>query len=377
MPLDRAKLKQRASELGFNMLGITRAKVSPTLDAYMRWIETGMHGKMGYMARPDRVARRLDLNVIVPEAKTLIMVGLDYRTDAVPLAKLNDPTRGRIANYAWHVDYHDIMTPRLQTFADWLAQESATMPQSRVYVDTGAILERSHAQQAGMGFIGKNTMLIHPRRGSFFFLGEIITSLEFDDYDTPHRPTMCGTCTRCLNACPKDAFPQPHVLDARLCISYHTIENKGWIDRDLRAQFGNWLYGCDVCQDVCPFQRFAPLTQERAFYPPDDWHTAPRLSDVLQLDDATFKQIYANSPIARIKRQRLVRNACIASGNSGNSDLAPLLRHLITDESELVRGHALWALVQLLGDNAYDTVRQQKARETDADVLAEIDALLA
>jgi epoxyqueuosine reductase len=268
MTFPSARLKARAAGLGFNLVGVTRAAPSPTLNAYLRWIEAGMHGAMGYLARPDRVQRRRDLTAILPGALSLVVVGLDYVATAkssIPESVLADPARGRIASYAWGLDYHDVMLPRLEDLAEWLRVESGQRLSHRVYVDTGAILERSHAQQAGLGFVGKNTMLIHPRWGSAFFVGEILTDLEFDAYDAPHRATMCGTCTRCLRACPTDAFPQSYVLDARRCISYHTIENQGWIDEALRPRFGNWVFGCDVCMDVCPFQRFAPRRRATPF----------------------------------------------------------------------------------------------------------------
>ena len=265
MTFSAQELKQQAKQLGFNLVGMTRAVPSPTLDAYLRWVDVGMQGKMGYLSRPDRIARRQDLTVILPTVQSLVMVGLDYRALSVSDDLLNEPSRGRIASYAWGLDYHDVMQDRLEQLAQWIQTEVADL-QYRVYVDTGAILERSHAQQGGMGFIGKNTMLIHPQRGSYFFIGEILTDIEFDVYDMAHRETMCGTCTRCLKACPTDAFPEPYVLDSRLCISYHTIENKGWIDRHLRGKFGNWVFGCDICQDVCPFQRFTLNTEEEAFF---------------------------------------------------------------------------------------------------------------
>ncbi len=352
-------LKSKALEMGFNLVGITRAEPSPRLDAYFRWVEAGMQGTMGYMTRPDRQARRHDLNVILPGVKSLVVIGLDYQTAAIPEAVLNDPSRGRIAAYAWGVDYHHILTPRLERLAKWIlgndphppspspsmrGGEKAQEGAYRVYVDTGAILERSHAHEAGLGFIGKNTMLIHPRRGSTFFLGEILTTMEFDSYDRPGRETLCGNCTRCLMACPTKAFPQPHVLDARRCISYLTIEHKGSIDPTLRHLMGNWVYGCDVCQDVCPFQRFALPTQEQAFYPADMDRVAPRLVDLLGLDEEGFQQRYSNSPIARIKRERLVRNACIAAGNWGSEEAIQPLKHLLNDASEMLREHAAWAL---------------------------------
>ncbi len=359
-------LKTHARELGFNLVGLTRAEPSPQLSAYFRWIDAGMHGTMGYMARPDRQARRRDLNAILPGVKSLIVVGLDYRA-RIPDSLLNDPSRGRIASYAWGLDYHDVLIPRLEILARSLSG------MAKVYVDTGALLERSHAHEAGLGFTGKNTMLIHPRRGSYFFIGELLTDAEFDAYDTPGRATLCGSCTRCLAACPTDAFPRPHVLDARRCISYLTIEHKGWIDHNLRDPIGNWVYGCDVCQDVCPFQRFAPETAEPAFQPGDGEHAAPKLLDLLALDETTFAARYHGSPIARIRRERLVRNACVAAGNWGSAAAAPPLEALLEDSSALVRGHAAWALGKIGAKNA---LRRRYPHEDDPEVRGEIAAAL-
>jgi epoxyqueuosine reductase len=369
-------IKERAFQLGFNLVGITRAEPSPTLNAYFRWVDAGMQGTMGYMARPDRQQRRRDLNAILPGVQSMVVVGLDYRTGVGPDDVLNDASRGRIAAYAWGLDYHDVMTPRLGELADWIRAESGQTMTHRVYVDTGAVLERSHAQQAGLGFVGKNTMLIHPRRGSTFFLGEILTDLEFDHHDSPSRETMCGTCTRCLAACPTDAFPKPHVLDARRCISYLTIEHNGWIDRELRPLMGNWIFGCDICQDVCPFQRFAPTTQEQGFYTRDIDRAAPHLLDLLTLDDAQFKAAYSGSPIYRIGRERLVRNACVAAGNWRDETAVPSLETLLEDRSPLVRGHAAWALGRIVGDKSRRLLTRQIGREDDSDVRAEIKAAL-
>lgn len=374
MTFSAQKLKEKAQKLGFNLVGITRAEPSPTLSAYHQWIAKGMQAEMGYMAREDRVLRREDLNHIVPGAKSIVMVGLDYRT--MSDSRLNDPTRGRIANYAWGLDYHDIMQPRLEELATWIQAEARLLTENKVFVDTGAVLERSHAQQAGIGFIGKNTMLIHPRRGSYFFLGEIISTIEFGEYDEAHRETMCGICRRCINACPTDAFPEPYVLDARRCISYHTIENKGWIDRKLRASFGNWVYGCDICQEVCPFQRFSPITEEKAFSPVNIERAAPLLVDLLLLDDETFKERYQGSPIYRIRRKRLVRNACIATGNSRDPQFIPYLIQLLYDNEPLARGHAAWALYQIMQRGAIKQLSELYYREDDAEVRAEIEAIL-
>jgi len=372
-----AALKTCALELGFNLVGITPAEPSPYLDSYFHWVEAGMNGTMGYMARPDRQARRRDLSVILPGVKSLIVVGLDYASTVVPDEILHSPARGRIAAYAWGLDYHDILTPRLESLAEWLQAQSGQRINHRVYVDTGAILERSHAHQAGLGFTGKNTMLIHPLRGSMFFLGEILTDIEFDTYDLPGRETHCGVCTRCLNACPTKAFPRPHVLDARRCISYLTIEHKSDIDKELRPLMGNWVYGCDVCQDVCPFQRFAAPSEEPAFYPPDLNHIAPKIVDLLALDDATFHQRYYGSPIYRIKRERLVRNACIAAANWGHGyAVLPLQTLLLSDPSPLLRTHAAWALYQIMGEDSRRFLQHKLLSETDAHVREEIQSLL-
>ncbi len=373
MVFSSAALKQQAVALGFNVVGVIPARPAPTLAAYFRWIAANMHGEMGYLARPDRQIRREDLNIILPGVRSMVLVGLDYRTLPIPDVVLQDPARGRVASYAWGLDYHDVMTPRLEQLAAWLGAEAGA---HRVYVDTGAILERAHAQQAGLGFIGKNTMLIHPRRGSYFFLGEILMTLDFDAYDTPHPATMCGSCTRCLTACPTDAFPQPYVLDARRCISYLTIEHKGWIEHDLRPLMGNWVYGCDICQEVCPWQRFSVPTAEQTFYPADANAAAPPLLDLLALDDAAFKVRYTGSPIYRIKRGRLVRNACIAAGNWGDARAIPALLPLLADDEPLVRGHAAWALPRVMGTAARAALSARLRVETDSQVRAELEAAL-
>jgi epoxyqueuosine reductase len=327
------------------------------------------------MARPDRQARRRDLNMILPGVRSLVVVGVDYRS-RLPDSVLSDPSRGRIAAYAWGFDYHDLIVPRLEALAEWLRAESGQSYSHRVYVDTGALLERSHAHGAGLGFVGKNTMLIHPRRGSYFFLGELMTDLEFDAYDQPGAATMCGSCTRCLVACPTNAFPRPHVLDARRCISYLTIEHKGWIVRELRPLMGNWIFGCDVCQDVCPWQRFAAETNEEDFRPADANRAAPPLLDLLALDETGFNARFAGSPLARIRRERLVRNACIAAGNWGSATIIPALNRLLENASPLVRGHAAWALHRIAGEDANASLTAAYRRETDETARVELAALL-
>lgn len=374
-----AQLKERALALGFNMVGITAARPSRHLQAYLDWIEQARHGEMGYMARPDRVIRRQDLNVILPGVQSIVSVGLDYETFKLPATIAQDPSRGRISNYAWGADYHDIMTPRLKELGAWLASVAKEDVSTKVYVDTGAILERDHGQSAGLGFTGKNTMLIDPRRGSWFFLGELLTTAALVP-DIPWSMPGCGSCSRCLEACPTAAFPEPYVLDARRCISYLTIELKGWVPRDLRPLLGNWIYGCDICQAVCPFNRFAPTSREVAFYPttsePEEssrWlAVAPPLLTLLTLDEAGFQAHFGQSPIKRIKRARLLRNACIAAGNWGSPEAVPALVALLADDSPLVRGHAAWALGQIKEGAGKTAVEQALIEERDEDVRREM-----
>jgi epoxyqueuosine reductase len=340
-----SELHKRARELGFNSIGVSFAAPARRLDAFLSWIENGRHGEMGYMARPDRVERRRNPQIILPGLKSIISVGLSYSTIRIPSQIALDPGRGRISNYAWGVDYHHLMSPRLESLAAWL-RDLDPQVQSRVYVDTGAVLERDYAETAGLGFVGKNTMLIAPRSGSWFFLGEILTTLALPPTAPAPMPS-CGSCHRCLDACPTGAFPAPYKLDARRCISYLTIELKGWIPRELRSLMGNWIYGCDICQEVCPFNRFAKSSRESEFRPPDLNAVAPPLPDILALTEEAFNKRFQKSPIKRIKRSRLLRNACVAAGNWGDRSAVPPLTALLQDPDPLLRGHAAWALHQI------------------------------
>jgi epoxyqueuosine reductase len=366
------RLKKRAMELGFSMAGVVEAKPGRRLAAYRSWLANEYHGEMGYMARPDRVSRREDPGIILPGVRSLVCIALDYATGGPPASVLEAPSRGRISNYAWGLDYHDVMTPRLVELAAWLAGESGSEVQCKVYVDTGAILERDHAETAGLGFTGKNTMLIGPRRGSWFFLGELLTTALLPP-DSPGKPMPgCGSCRRCLDACPTGAFPEPYVLDARRCISYLTIELKGWIPVEYRPLMGNWVYGCDVCQEVCPFNRFAPESREDRFRAVDRDAAAPPLIDLLSLDDATFASRFAMSPIGRIGRGRLVRNACVSAGNWGSAEAVPHLSKLLHDPVAIVRGHAAWALGRIGGAPALRNLGRALQVESDPVVRREL-----
>jgi epoxyqueuosine reductase len=368
------ELKEKARALGFSQVGIIEAAPGRRLDAYLHWIDQGHHGTMGYLSRPDRIQRRQNLERILPGVRSIVCVTMNHFPGELPEKIGADPSRGRISNYAWQADYHDVMTPRLKALAGWLTMESKEVVVSKVYVDTGAVMERDHAEQANLGFTGKNSMLIAPRRGSWHFLGELLTTLRLE-HDEPQSPMPnCGSCRRCLDACPTDAFVAPYVLDSRRCISYLTIELKGWIPRELRPLMGNWVYGCDECQDVCPFNRFATQTDETAFLTPDVDSAAPPLVDLLALDEPQFLARYAHSPIKRIKRVRLVRNACVAAGNWGSPQAIPALTRLLSDSEPLLRGHAAWALRQIGGAVAMDALLQAYAREQDEVVRKELMA---
>lgn len=360
--LSASLVRERAVEMGFDLVGFAPAGPVPSAERFLAWLSAGHHGQMAYMAREPE--RRLDPRRVMPGARTVVIVGVSYETLAVPHEILQDPSRGRIARYAWGADYHDVITPVLREFGAWLAKES------RAYVDTGPVLERAWAEQCGLGFIGKNTCLIHRKRGSYLFLGAVLVNEELrteeeigtvqplSQFSIPHAQFQgCGRCTRCLDACPTRAFPAPGVLDARRCISYLTIELKGSIPTELRPLMGNWVFGCDVCQDVCPYvRRFSrpsssPLAQ--AFRPPDVERTAPKLLDLLNMDRTRFNARFKGTAIMRAKRRGLVRNACVAAGNWGSDEALPVLRRLLDDEDSLVREHAAWAIATIQAQAAH------------------------
>lgn len=356
-------------------MGITPAHPTPYLKAYHSWLAQGYHGEMGYMARPDRVERRENLARIIPGAHSIICVGLNYYPGTLPADLRRDPSRGLISNYAWGVDYHGLMVPRLEELAAFVCTEAGSETGRgvtyRAYVDTGPVLERAHAAEAGLGFIGKNTCLIHPQIGSWLFLGEILLDLELDP--TPEKMSVsCGTCRRCLDACPTGALVAPYVLDARRCISYLTIELKGPIPRELRPLMGNRIYGCDVCQAVCPWQRFARPTQERSFHTAGPGCAAPVLSELIEMSEETFRQQYEGTAIFRIGRHRLLRNAVVALGNRKDGQATSALARALTDAAPLVRGHAAWALGRIGGQMARKTLEDGLQRERDRYVQYEI-----
>lgn len=306
--IELSSLYALARELGFDLLGVSPPTPPPqAVRAYRQWVGAGYHGEMEYLARPDRIARREDPTRILAGARAIICVAVNYYPGPPPAPWANNPARGRISNYAWGLDYHEWMLPRLEELAAFVRSKTGAS-RTRVYSDTGPLLERALASQAGLGFIGKNTCLIHPSFGSWLFLGEVIVDTELP-FTGPFQSSRCGTCCRCLEACPTGALVAPYVLDARRCISYLTIELKGEIPPDLRPYLGNWVYGCDRCQEVCPWQRFARPTAVPEFRPDSPERAFPLPEELISLDEESFRVRFQGSPIARIGVERLRRNA--------------------------------------------------------------------
>ncbi|MDX9832206.1 MAG: tRNA epoxyqueuosine(34) reductase QueG [Anaerolineae bacterium] len=366
-----------AREAGLDLVGIVPAQPARTFDRYEEWLAAGYHGEMAYMARTDAVEKRRDPARILPEARTVVAVGLNYHTVPLPPVLRDDPSRGIVASYAWGPDYHDVMLPRLHGLAEAIARATGRPVPYRAYVDTGPVLERDVAARAGLGFVGKNTNLIQPRLGSWFFLGELLLGMELEPLQEPAPAAgTCGRCTRCLDACPTGALVAPYTLDARRCISYLTIELKGPIPRELRPLMGNRIFGCDICQEVCPWnRRFARPTRKAAFRP-DPELVAPRLLDLLALDDEGFRRRFAGSPVKRAKRRGLLRNVAVAAGNWGDPSAVPILAALLGDHEPMIRGHAAWALGRIATPAARRALEQRRPGEVEDWVRAEIEMAL-
>jgi len=337
-----ARARALALEAGFDLAGVAAAGAPAELAFFAEWIGRGYAGEMAYLTTQRE--KRSDLRAAFPWARTVVSVGLQYDTPA-PYSTESPAGQGWIARYAWGDDYHDVMKAMLERLAEALAAELGPL-QSRIYVDTGPVVERAYAAAAGLGAWGKNTCLLHPEHGSWFFLGEVITDLEMEP-DAP-RPDMCGTCTACLDACPTGALVAPYVLDATRCISYLTIEVKGAIPEDRREGVGRHVFGCDICQDVCPWNRRRRHAGGPAFAARDGL-VAPALAAfaALALDEEAFRALFRGSPVKRAKRRGMLRNVAVALGNSGDAAHRPLLQTLAEDGDPIVREHAAWALARL------------------------------
>jgi epoxyqueuosine reductase len=361
-------LKREARRLGFALAGVCPAVTPEGVSRFHEWLACGYAGTMDYL--PSRAAAYAHPRHVLDGARSLVVLAFNYRTVE---PQVPQPGRGRVSRYAWGGDYHDVVRDRLGQLARFLAVRS---PQARVrgVVDTAPLLEREFARLAGLGWIGKNTLLLNKDVGSWFFLAALVTDLELD-YDQPHETDHCGTCRACLDACPTDAFVAPYVLDARRCISYLTIELGEPIPPELRPSMGDWLFGCDVCQEVCPWNHKAPLSDESRFQPLADMTTLD-LVELFELDEAAFRARFRHTPLWRPKRRGLLRNAAIVLGNGRPPQAVGALVRGLNDDEPLVRGACAWAL------GRYDDVRARQAlhdrlqRENDAEVRLEIEAAI-
>ena len=361
-----ARLKAEARAIGFADCGITGADAIPEARARLEaWLTEGAHGSMDWMAA--RAGQRGGAADLWPEVKSVVMLGMSYAPAADPLRLAGEGAIGRISTYAQGVDYHDTVKRALKQLARWLV--AAAGGDVKVFVDTAPVMEKPYGAAAGLGWQGKHTNLVSRGHGSWLFLGAIMTTLELAP--DPPAPDRCGSCDACQRACPTDAFPAPYRLDARRCISYLTIENKGPIAREFRAAIGNRIYGCDDCLAVCPWNKFADRAAANIAFAARAELAAPALEDLLALDDAGFRQVFAGSPIKRIGRDRMMRNCLIAAGNSGGAALVGRVSALLDDPAPVVRGAAVWALGRLDRERwAVEWVARSEG-EADEDVRAE------
>ncbi len=357
-------IKDRALDVGFSSVGVAPALAAKGTAHLDKWLEAGYAGTMRYLA--DRRDAYDHPKNVLDGVRSLVMLTLDYRTQAPRSAP---PGFGRVSRYAWGSDdYHDVIHAKLKQLA---ASFASLVPEARVrgVVDTAPLLEREFAQLAGLGWIGKHTLLLNRQQGSWFFLAALLTDAKLE-CDTEPVADYCGTCTACLDVCPTDAFPQPHVLDASRCISYLTIEHRGPIVHELRGGMGEWLFGCDLCQEVCPWNNKAPASSEPSFAPADESDPVD-LAGLFALDDEAFRARFRNTPLWRPKRRGILRNAAIALGNRPARDALPALVTGLSDSESLVRGACAWALGSY-GNAAKSALAARAVVEVDAEVQSEI-----
>ncbi len=350
----KESIKTKSQQLGFVLAGFTTPTSTPHLQFYEDWLARGYHAEMIYLATDRARAARSNPRLLLPECQTILVLGIPYDPPrpfgALPpfspkMGGAGGGRNGRVASYAIGEDYHLVLPPRLAELVQFIEAQVGHPVPNRYYTDTGPLLERDLAQRAGLGWIGKNTCLIHPQKGSYFLLAEILLGLEIEP-DTPFVTDHCGTCTRCIEACPTEAILPNRSLDARRCISYLTIENKGDIPADLRPKMQDWIFGCDICQQACPWNKFSAPAGDASFQPSAG--SAPTdLIATLALTPQSFNRQFKRSPIQRAKRRGFLRNASVALGNLGNEEAIPALETARNDSEPLVRDHANWAIEQI------------------------------
>jgi epoxyqueuosine reductase len=340
-------IKNEAHRLGFAMVGVTTPDPPPHLNAFQNWLASGRHGTMSYLNDP----RRADPRLVMPQCRSIVILAVQYpdpNLNNTPLQtseKLPGQKHGYVAGYARGSDYHNVIPERVHHLVTYIESQIGKTLKYRFYTDTGPLLERDLAQRAGLGWIGKNTCLINPRLGSYFLLAEILLDLELES-DLPFDSDHCGTCSRCIEACPTGCILSDRMIDARICLSYLTIENKKEIPINLRKKLGNRVFGCDICQQVCPWNRFAGNEFDPAFRGQGDI-SSPILVDDLALTPQEFNTKFKTNPVLRSKRRGYLRNIAVAIGNSGDPDAIPALQKAIGDEETLIREHAVWAMEQI------------------------------
>jgi epoxyqueuosine reductase len=372
----RDDIRSELFQLGFHKVGFAIPDRPPHFDTYRAWVEAGRHGEMAYLSSQQALERRENPRTVMPEAGIIVVTALPYPRSE-PNQSMGTAPTGQVAAYAHGSDYHDIFPPRLQQAATVLERVFGKTLPAKAYTDTGPTLERDFAQKAGLGWIGKHTCLIVPGSGSYFLLGELFVGLEMEP-DPPFRADQCGSCTRCIDACPTTCIRPDRTIDARECISYHTIENKGAIPAGLREKMGTWVFGCDICQQVCPWnQRFSPAEGDPAFSDRAQIG-APNMLKELGLSQLEFNQKFKGSPIKRAKRRGYLRNIAVALGNSGNPGAVdPLIACLEQESEALVRAHAAWALGRLGTPSARTALKRALRLDPDPAVALEISAALA
>ena len=338
-PMDlKERIRAKSLQLGFILAGVTTPDPPPHSSTFENWLAQGRHGTMEYLATERSHLRRADPRQIMPECKSILVLATPYS----PASPARGGAGGEVASYAWGADYHDILPARMKELVQFIEEQVGGPLKSRWYTDTGPVLERDLAQRAGIGWIGKNTCLINPGHGSYFLLSEIFLDLALEP-DAPFVTDQCGTCTRCIEACPTDCILPDRTLDATRCISYLTIELKEEIPAELRDKMGSWVFGCDVCQRVCPWNRFAgegdPVFGTRS--------PAPPLTDELSMTTEQFNQRFKGSPVKRAKRRGYLRNVAVALGNQGDRLALPVLQNALRHEEPLVREHARWAIEEI------------------------------
>ncbi len=361
-------LKLQARQMGFSLVGVCPAGTPPHWEAFQKWLQAGCAGQMDYFHR--RASAYAHPHFVLEGSRSLVMLGMNYRTEA-PVEP--GPGQARIARYAWGMDYHELIRCRLRRLARWLLEQA---PGARVrgVVDTAPLLERSFAQQAGLGWIGKNTLLIHPQWGSYLFLAALLTDLELD-YDDPFDRRHCGRCRACLDACPTGALTAPYVLDARRCISYLTIELRQMPPKELRPKIGDWLFGCDRCQEVCPWNRRPVVSEEPAFRPMPG-HNPANAVEILSLTEEAFHQRFRQTPLRRPRRAGLLRSAALVLGNRPCAEGLAVLRRGLQDSEPLVRAACAWALGRYHDPAASSALERAFAHEPDEEVRQEIISAL-